>query len=75
MFACRIALTLIAFASLPAIGSAHPGHGNHRDANGLLHYVTSPLHVLPVLVAAIVFAGIAFLIRKSSRLNTAQLRR
>ncbi len=75
MSICRIALTLIAFASLPVIGSAHSGHGNHRDGNSMLHYVTSPLHLLPVLVAAILFAGTAFLIRKRSRLKTAQAHR
>lgn len=75
MSACRIALTLIAFASLPAIASAHPGHGNQPDGKSFLHFVTSPLHLLPVLVAAILFAGTAFLIRKSSRLKTAQARR
>ena len=64
MFTSRIVLTLIALASLPVIGVAHPGHGDSGDGNSLLHYVTSPLHVLPVLVAAILLAGFSLLVRR-----------
>lgn len=66
MFTSRIVLTLIALASLPALGVAHPGHGDSRDGNSFLHYVTSPLHLLPVLVAAIFLAGLLLLVRRSA---------
>ena len=75
MSICRLALPLIAFASLPAIGLAHDGHGNQHDGNSLLHFLTSPLHVVPVLAAAILFAGMAFIFRKRSHRKTAQARR
>ena len=65
----RIALTWFAFVSLSAIGSAHPGHGSHHDGNSFLHYATSPLHVLPVLVAAILFAGFAKLIHHGRQVS------
>jgi len=67
----RIALTWIAFVSLSAMGSAHPGHGSHQDGNSFLHYATTPLHVLPVLVAAILFAGIAKLIHRGRQVSEA----
>ncbi len=73
MFISRIVLTLIALASLPVIGVAHPGHGNSGDGNSLLHYVTSPLHVLPVLVAAILLTGFLLLARRV-RLTVAKVR-
>jgi len=65
----RIALTWIAFASLSAIGSAHPGHGSNQGGDSFLHYATSPLHVLPVLIAAILFAGIARLVHKGRQVT------
>ena len=73
MFTSRIVLTLLALASLPVIGVAHPGHGNSGDGNSLLHYVTSPLHVLPVLVAAILLTGFSLLVRRV-RLTAAKVR-
>ncbi len=69
MFASRIVLTLIGLASLPAIGVAHAGHGDSQDGNSLMHYVTSPLHLLPVLVAAILLAGLSLLVPRSKRLS------
>ena len=65
MFASRILLTLIALTLLTAIGAAHSGHGDSQDGNSLLHYVTSPMHLLPVLVAAILLAGLTMLVRRS----------
>lgn len=65
MFTSRIVLTLIALASLPAIGVAHPGHGDSQGGgNSLLHYVTSPLHVLPVLLAAICLIVFSLFVRR-----------
>lgn len=34
----------------PLVLSAHPGHGIHEE-DGLLHYLTSPLHLLSFGVA------------------------
>ena len=75
MFASRIVLTLIALTSLTAIGVAHPGHGDSQDGNSLLHYVTSPIHLLPVLIAGIFFAGFAMIVRRSRRLSAVRVRR
>ena len=69
MFASRILLTLIALTSLTAIGAAHSGHGDSQDGNSLLHYLTSPIHLLPVLVAAILLASLSLLVRRSKRLS------
>lgn len=70
MVVLRIALTWIAFASLSASGSAHPGHSSHQDGNSFLHYATSPLHVLPVVVAAILFAGMARMVHSRRQIST-----
>lgn len=42
--------TLIAFLSVlvPSLALAHPGHGTYDGLN-LMHYLTSPLHVIAVL--------------------------
>ncbi|MCP4783717.1 MAG: hypothetical protein GY903_21400 [Fuerstiella sp.] len=34
--------------------SAHPGHGNPATADGIAHYVSSPLHFGPIVLATIV---------------------
>ena len=57
----RVVLTTIAFVSLTTIGSAHPGHGSNTSGDSFVHYATSSVHVLPVLFAAIVLAGIAWM--------------
>ncbi len=59
----RFAMPLLFFASLPGVAAAHPGHGNHRDGNSFLHYATSPIHLLPLLAAAVVVACLAFCFR------------
>ena len=75
MFASRIVLTLIALTSLPKFGVAHYGHGDSQDGNSLLHYVTSPIHLLPVLIAGIFLAGFAMIVRRSRRLSAVRVRR
>lgn len=49
---------IIAKASLmlaPLAAIAHPGHHDGAEAStGLLHYVTSPLHMIPLTLAVIV---------------------
>jgi hypothetical protein len=68
----RIALTWIAFASLPAIGNAHPGHGSNHGGDIFLHYATSPIHIVPILVAAFLLAGTAKLFRSARQLSAAR---
>ena len=48
---------LLSLASVlsPLAAFAHPGHHDGTDAStGLLHYVTSPLHMIPLTAALIV---------------------
>ena len=52
----RILGLAIVGISSPALALAHPGHG-HTDPNGLLHYLTEPVHVVQILAAAGVFVG------------------
>jgi hypothetical protein len=55
-----LALLVVALASLPAF--AHPGHGRDGGSNSLTHYATEPVHVAPVVFAALAGIAIAGLI-------------
>lgn len=44
--------------------AAHPGHGLGGDASGWLHYLTEPLHVAPLALAAV--AGVLVWRRRRS---------
>lgn len=59
--------TLIALLSVlvPSMALAHPGHGTF-DGISVMHYLTSPLHV--ILVLAIVLVNV-FAIRFAVRRN------
>jgi hypothetical protein len=50
---------------------AHPGHGEPEVSDGLMHYVSSPLHFVPlvcgVLLVAVAVAGIRTLRRRSTQ--------
>lgn len=46
----KIAFTLTAL--LPVSAFAHDGHGSSH-AHSLMHYLTEPLHMLPVAVVAV----------------------
>ena len=48
-------VSLFAAAVLPALASAHPGHG--PVDNGLAHYLLSPLHLSAILLAAVLAIG------------------
>ena len=47
----KAALTLIALLPLSAV--AHDGHGSSH-AHSLMHYLTEPLHIIPVAVVVAV---------------------
>ena len=71
----RIVLTWIAFVSLTTIGSAHPGHGSKTSGDSFIHYATSPVHVLPVLFAAILLAGVARIVCRCRQMPAAKASR
>lgn len=47
----RTLLSLI-FVMITTVSTyAHPGHGHHQEApTGVMHYLTSPVHMLSLLV-------------------------
>jgi hypothetical protein len=47
----RFAAAALAIA-LPALASAHPGHGLDPSGTSLLHWLAEPVHALPLLAAA-----------------------
>lgn len=47
LMAVVVLTTLVALAGR---GRAHPGHGS-SEITGLLHYLTEPVHLLPLLAA------------------------
>jgi len=43
-----LSLTMFLFMSIAAF--AHPGHGHHQDdPQGLMHYLTSPVHMISLI--------------------------
>ncbi|MCR9261775.1 MAG: hypothetical protein NXH95_18820 [Pseudomonadaceae bacterium] len=58
----KVALTLLAL--LPLSATAHDGHGSSQ-AHSLLHYLTEPLHIIPV--AIVVALGVAMWRRRKAR--------
>ncbi len=54
-------LVLIVISLNSVMLFAHPGHGNHTG-HSLLHYITSPMHVLPLIL--VVGVGIFLLVQR-----------
>jgi hypothetical protein len=57
-----IALTA-ALPALPTIASAHAGHSEF-PADHILHYLATPAHAMPLLMAAVLIVVTAVAIRK-----------
>lgn len=53
-------LIVLVLVLLPSIALGHPGHGSGGDSNSIMHYLTSPMHVVP---AATVLVGLVVVIR------------
>jgi len=70
-----VAISLAMAITCPGIASAHPGHGQTGDGNSLLHYATSPLHILPVFGAAILISVPMFILSLRNRLIQAKKQR
>jgi hypothetical protein len=43
---------LVAWMAMQSFACAHPGHGDRQLENTVVHYVVSPMHLLPILLAA-----------------------
>ena len=59
-------LSIIAAATLPALASAHPGHG--PVDHGISHYLLSPIHLIGVL-AVIALGVVLYRYYKTSKKN------
>jgi len=57
----KLALYSMVALLIPTISFAHEGHGV-VDGNSILHYLSSSLHLAPVLLVAVV--GVFFILRK-----------
>jgi hypothetical protein len=51
-------IALVFLLLMPALASAHPGHG-HTDPASVTHYVTEPVHVLPLALAVALIVVVA----------------
>ncbi|MEO2018397.1 MAG: hypothetical protein ABGZ53_28940 [Fuerstiella sp.] len=45
--------------------TAHPGHGNPATGDGIGHYVSSPLHLGPIVLATIVLLVALYALRRA----------
>lgn len=54
-----LAAALVLGSTVPC-ALAHPGHGSAANQDGILHFVLSPLHVVPWLLLAIAGSLLAF---------------
>ena len=62
----RITASLVCLLCVSCTAQAHPGHGNPVAQEGIQHYLTSPLHILPAAaVVACAIAGAIFLRKRS----------
>jgi len=71
----RGSLSLFAFAMLSRVVHAHSGHGDPSGSAGVVHYLTSPIHVLPILFAAVLATAIAFVAIRYRRLSAIKVKR
>lgn len=65
----RISLAIASLLSIPALASAHPGHGVDPSGTSLLHALGEPEHALLLLGVAcigVVLWGLVTLSRRSS---------
>lgn len=57
----RALLSLVMILFMSASAFAHPGHGHHlEEPMGLMHYLSSPLHVISLLVVISLVFYIAY---------------
>ena len=67
-------LTVIAMTALPAMAFAHPGHGADGGDFGVIHYLTTPEHLIPAAIGAALVAG-SVTWRRRLRLQTQRAER
>ena len=65
-----IAVTLALTATL--VADAHEGHGIVEPGNSLRHYLTEPLHVIPLLLIAGIVIFLVRSLRKGRRNRKSQ---
>jgi hypothetical protein len=69
----RVSLSLCTLALFSTVAKAHSGHGD--PSNGFVHYVTSPIHVAPLLFGAVLAAAIAIAAIRNRRFSPVQVKR
>ena len=60
------AVPILVMLLVAASAAAHPGHGD-PGAQGVLHYLSEPIHVLGALVVAFVVISGAGMLRRQRR--------
>ncbi len=65
----RFSIVLIAILLQPFASFAHPGHG--QGESGAVHYISEPIHTMPIIAAAalllVICSVVAYLKRDSRR--------
>lgn len=65
--AFRLFLATLTMMSSPAISFAHPGHGDPKTDTTVVHYILSPMHLLPILLVAAIAGGMMIYFRGTLR--------
>jgi hypothetical protein len=63
----RITASLVCIFCVTYTAQAHPGHGNPAAQDGIQHYLTSPLHLIPGISVAVCAIAAMFLWRRTNR--------
>lgn len=63
----RISLASLVILLCGQVATAHPGHGNPGGEESLLHYVLSPLHLLPVVLVSLILVGVLAMAHRYQR--------
>lgn len=69
----KIALAAV-LPALPVLASAHAGHSEF-PAHHVLHYLATPVHAMPLLMAAVLIVVSAVVIRKELAIRKIRNRR
>ncbi len=58
----------------PLAASAHAGHDSHIPSDHILHYLATPVHAIPLMIAAVLVSVVAWIVRREMAVYTIRCR-